>query len=115
VQQQVAALTNKDFNKFLKLVNESGNSSFKWLQNIYSSNDVGYQPVTLALALTEEFINKTGCGACRVHGGGFAGTIQAFIPNNLINDYKFFMSSAFDPEAIKILSIRNQGAFCFNH
>jgi len=115
VLQQVEALMNKDFNKFLKLVNESGNSSFKWLQNIYSSNDVGYQPVTLALALTEEFIGKTGYGACRVHGGGFAGTIQAFIPNNLINDYKFFMSSAFDPEAIKILSIRNQGAFCFNH
>jgi len=115
VRQQVEALNNKDFNKFLKLVNDSGNSSFKWLQNIYSSNDVKYQPVTLALALTEEFINNTGFGACRVHGGGFAGTIQAFIPNNLINDYKVFMSSAFNEEAIKILSIRQQGAFYFNH
>jgi galactokinase len=112
VLQQIDALNNKDFSKFLKLVNDSGNSSFKWLQNIYSSNDVKYQPVALALALTEEFINKTGFGACRVHGGGFAGTIQAFIPNNLIKDYKVFMSAAFNEEAIKILSIREQGAFC---
>ncbi|HVO75647.1 MAG TPA: galactokinase family protein [Ignavibacteriaceae bacterium] len=115
VQRQIDALTAKDFGKFLDLVNESGNSSFKWLQNIYSSQDVNYQPVSLALALSEDFIERTGYGACRIHGGGFAGTMLAFIPNSLVNDYKSFMSSAFDPEAIKILSIRNQGAFCFNH
>lgn len=114
VEKQTQALKENKFDLFLKLVNESGNSSFKYLQNIYSPKNVNSQGITLALALSDIFIQKHGKGACRVHGGGFAGTIQVFLPNNLINEYKQFMSGSFDENAVKILSIRDKGAISLN-
>ena len=84
VTQQVKALEEDNFEEFLKLVKESGNSSWKWLQNCYTSHNPLEQGVTLALAITEDFIHKAGVGACRVHGGGFAGTIQVFLPSEKV-------------------------------
>ena len=84
VDMQIDALNKNDFNEFLRLVNESGNSSYKYLQNIYSPHNVEKQNVSLALAMTDTFIKDKGKGACRVHGGGFAGTIQVFLPEELI-------------------------------
>ena len=86
------ALINDDFNTFLKLINESGNSSYKYLQNTYSNSNVQEQGLCLGLALTERFLK--GRGACRVHGGGFAGTIQCYIPSDLYSDYKNMIEKA---------------------
>lgn len=76
VKKQVNSLKENDLRKFLRYINESGNSSLKWVQNIYSTKNVEEQGMTLALAFTESFISKIGDGAYRVHGGGFACTIQ---------------------------------------
>ena len=109
VQQQVAALRCSDFQKFLDLVKDSGNSSFKWLQNIYSIENVQVQGVALALALTEIFIANAGAGACRVHGGGFAGTIQVFLPNEVVENYIHLIESVFGEGKVMVLSIRPYG------
>jgi galactokinase len=109
VERQTKALKENNFEKFLNLVNESGNSSYKYLQNIFSSRNVEEQGVSLALALSDLFTKEKGKGACRVHGGGFAGTIQVFLPNDLVDEYKHFISNVFDKDAVKVLSIRNQG------
>lgn len=102
------ALKNNDFAEFLKLVNESGNSSFKFLQNVYSNSAVHEQGISLALALTEQFlIGKN--GACRVHGGGFAGTIQCFLPLDLIDSYKDFVEKVFGEGSCYVLNIRPVG------
>ncbi|MCB0730599.1 MAG: galactokinase, partial [Ignavibacteriae bacterium] len=115
VHNQFNALQKKDFNQFLKLVNDSGNSSFKWLQNIYSTQNVKEQSVSLALALTEEFISTKGEGACRVHGGGFAGTIQVFLHNDYVSEYKNFIETIFGKGKAQILKIRSQGSICLNN
>ena len=109
VKNQIVALTKNDFSRFLSLVKDSGNSSFKYLQNIYSSNDIHYQPLSLALALSEDFINKIGEGACRVHGGGFEGTIQVFIPNTAVDKFKKYVSKLSSDFKVLNLSIRNIG------
>ena len=109
VKKQVEALKSNDFTKYLSLVNESGNSSFKYLQNIYSSSDPNYQPLSVALAITEEFINQKGQGACRVHGGGFEGTIQVYINNNLVDEYVKYISGISDNFKILNLSVRQIG------
>ena len=87
VVDQVQALESNDFPLFLKLVSESGNSSYKRLQNIYTVKDEREQGVALALALTENYLRDINAGACRVHGGGFAGTIQIFLPANAVNGH----------------------------
>lgn len=110
VDQQKDTLKKNNFDKFLQLVNESGNSSFKYLQNIYSPKEIERQEVSLALALSDIFIKQNGKGACRVHGGGFAGTIQLFLPNDLIEDYKKFITKVFSNNSVKVLSIRNFGS-----
>jgi len=110
VRKQIEALNNNDFRTFLKFVNESGNSSFKYLQNIYSNNDIGYQPISLALAMTENFIDNLGEGACRVHGGGFEGTIQAFLPSSSVDEFKKYMTGMFSDFSILNLTIRHTGA-----
>jgi galactokinase len=109
VQNQIDALITNDFKKFLSLVNDSGNSSFKYLQNIYSSNDLHYQPLSIALAFTEDFISKNGQGACRVHGGGFEGTIQIFLENNLVDEFIKYISNISDVFRVLNLSIRQIG------
>ncbi len=109
VAAQAGALKSGDFQKFLELVKASGDSSFKWLQNIYSPANINEQGVTLGLALTEKYVRDTGRGACRVHGGGFAGTIQVFLPVDTIGKFKEIMGAVFGSNSIQELSIRSVG------
>ncbi len=94
VEKEIEALENGDFEEFLKLVEASGNSSWKWLQNICVPGVAEEQPMAICLALSEYFIRTHGKGACRLHGGGFAGVIQAFIPNELADEYIDFMNTS---------------------
>ena len=94
--------------KFLSLVKESGNSSYKFLQNVYTNNDVEHQNVSLALAVSEIAL-AGGKGVCRVHGGGFAGTIQALVKNEAVAHYKKMMDSVFGEGACNVLKIRKYG------
>ena len=114
VVHQVAALRNNDFSKYLELVNQSGDSSFKWLQNIYSPKEVYEQGVSLALAITERYIEEIKEGACRVHGGGFAGTIQVYLPAKLVEGYIKLIEPVFEKGSAKILTIRSEGAIYIN-
>ncbi|RKY81545.1 galactokinase [candidate division KSB1 bacterium] len=114
VANQVEALRSKDIDRFLQIVNESGDSSFKYLQNIYSTHNVEDQSMSLALALSEDFIRRTGSGACRVHGGGFAGTIQAFIQTDYVQDYIDYMEKYFGKGAVYNLKVRDLGALFIN-
>ncbi len=101
-------LKNDDFNSFLKILKESGNSSYKYLQNVFSTLDVNKQGIGLALFLTETFLD--GKGSYRVHGGGFAGTIQAFVPNDMLCEYVEKMESIFGKGNCHKLFIRPYGA-----
>lgn len=114
VTEQVKALEQGDFQKFLSMVNESGNSSFKWLQNIYTTKNIHEQGVSLALAITEKYISDIGQGACRVHGGGFAGTIQVFLPNAVVAEYIKLIESVFGEGKAVVLSIRPYGTIYLN-
>jgi galactokinase len=96
---------------YLNLVNESGDSSWELLQNIYSPRNPSEQALSVALALTREFFHKHGViGACRVHGGGFAGTIQAYVPVNVFDDYRNQMETVFGSSSVTKLWIRPIGA-----
>lgn len=108
VDSQVQALEQGDFSRFLALVRDSGNSSFKWLQNVYTVKNVREQGVTLALALSEEFLARH-AGACRVHGGGFAGTIQVFLPTEAVPAYVERMEPVFGAGSVRVLSVRPLG------
>ncbi len=108
VVQQVHALKERDFARFLRLVNESGRSSWMLLQNIYAPEQPAEQGVSLALALSDEMLR--GKGACRVHGGGFAGTILAFVPGELTAEYIQRMNEVFGPGATRTLRVRCRGA-----
>ena len=108
VVEQVAALERNDFQRFLELVIESGYSSWTLAQNCYSSHNVAEQGLSLALALSEKALK--GHGAWRVHGGGFAGTIQAFVPNGQLASYVAQMHRVFGPSACYELMIRLSGA-----
>jgi galactokinase len=114
VVEQVAALEKNDFQQFLKLVNESGNSSNKWLQNCYAIKAPSEQGINIALAITENYIKKIREGACRVHGGGFAGTVQVFLPNRVIKDYIELINSIFGAQTSQILKVRPLGTIHFN-
>ncbi len=114
VVEQVQALENDNFDFFLKLVTESGNSSYKRLQNIYATKDPREQGVALALALTENYLKEINEGACRVHGGGFAGTIQVFLPATAVEEYTQLMESIFGENSVYILRIRQQGTLHLN-
>jgi galactokinase len=107
VLRQADALMNKEIDTFLKEVNASGQSSYDYLQNVYSARNYTEQSVSLALCITKQFMN--GQGACRVHGGGFAGTIQAYIPIELSNDYINQMQSIFGQGCCYRINIRSQG------
>lgn len=104
-QDMVKALEAKDINSYFGLINSSGNSSFKYLQNIYSPNAPKEQGISLALAMTENFLN--GQGAYRVQGGGFAGTIQAYIPVERTEEYFTYMAKMFKEGCCHKLAIRN--------
>jgi galactokinase len=102
--------------RYLTMVNESGDSSWELLQNIYSPKNPGEQGIALALALTREFFRSRGgiggkfAGACRVHGGGFAGTIQAYVPLDQQEAYTEWMEKVFGAGAVTVLRIRPVGA-----
>jgi galactokinase len=99
-------------NAYLKLVNESGDSSWELLQNVYSAQNVTEQGAALALALTRDFLRSEAAlpGACRIHGGGFAGTIQAYIPISVLEAYRKVMDNIFGPGSVTPLRIRSVGA-----
>ncbi len=104
VSLEAAALVNNDFDAFLHLVNESGISSSTCLQNIYSLKLPEEQSITLGLALSKRILKTR--GACRVHGGGFAGTVQAFVPDDLVEEYIHSMEAVFGQHAASTLRIR---------
>ena len=107
VPQQVAALREGNFDKFLSLIKQSGYSSWMYLQNVIPSGYKAHQDVAVALGLAEHYLQ--GRGAYRVHGGGFAGTIQAFVPYDILDDFVAGMDAALGQGACHVLSIRPQG------
>lgn len=107
VDEQVKALEDGDFDTFKKLIKESGDSSFKYLQNVYSSHDLTNQSVSIGLAMSD--ISLGDKGVSRVHGGGFAGTIQAFVPNDIVGMYKKNMEHVFGEGACHVLKVRPYG------
>jgi galactokinase len=104
----VEALERGDFDEFLKLVTESGYSSWMLGQNCYSSSSVEEQGLSVALAVSEIILK--GKGAWRVHGGGFAGTIQAFVPNDVLEEYVGQLQAVFGEGSCHRLMIRSTGA-----
>lgn len=107
VEKVIHALKNDEFDNFLLSVKESGDSSFKYLQNIYPSSDVRHQCLSIALNIAENTLKRK--GACRVHGGGFAGTIQAFVPFSDLKQFKMNMEKVFGVGSCHVLSIRPVG------
>ncbi len=107
VDKLVHALKNKNFNDFLSSVKESGDSSFKYLQNVYANSDVKHQCLSIALNAAENTLHRK--GACRVHGGGFAGTIQAFVPLENLKQFKMHMEKIFGTNSCHVLAIRPVG------
>ena len=107
VQKEVSYLSDEDIEGFLKTVAASGNSSYKYLQNVYSNADVQHQNVSLALAISEDFLGDN--EVSRVHGGGFAGTIQAFVKNDIVIEYQKIMDKVFGQGACSVLKIRKYG------
>jgi len=99
------------FYYYLELVNESGDSSWKLLQNVYSPKNPISQGITAALALSRDYFKRqTFRGACRVHGGGFAGTIQVYLPIKSIDEYRVFIEKIFGAGSVTPLRIRPMGA-----
>ena len=107
VQKQVEALKENNFDKFLELVSESGKSSWMYLQNITPTGAVEHQDVAVALAMCDLFL--CGRGAYRVHGGGFAGTVQAFVPLDMLEQFKANVDAAIGNGKCHVLNIRVQG------
>ena len=108
VGKETGALKAEQIDKFLSLVKESGDSSYKYLQNVYTVNDIKHQNVSLALAISDSVL-EGGNGVCRVHGGGFAGTIQAFVKNEAVPEYLEKMDKVFGKGACSVLKIRKYG------
>ena len=107
VPLQVAALQEGNFQRFLELVKQSGYSSYMYLQNVIPAGYKAHQDVAVALGLCEHFLQ--GQGAYRVHGGGFAGTVQAFVPFALLDQFVAGIDGALGQGACHVLSIRPQG------
>ncbi len=103
------ALKGGDLKAFLGMIHASGKSSFEYLQNVYTTINVEEQGLSLALAITDGYLSGKGC-AWRVHGGGFAGTIQCFVKNEYLQGYVDLMNSVFGNGAAMPLNIRPQGA-----
>ena len=107
VPRQVAALQAGDFDEFLRLIGQSGRSSWMYLQNVIPAGYKAHQDVAVSLALCEHYLQ--GRGAFRVHGGGFAGTVQAFVPFDLLDSFRAGIDAALGEGACHVLSIRPQG------
>lgn len=107
VEKAVSALENNDFDAFKQVITESGFSSFLYNQNVFTPNNPTEQKLSLALCLSQQLLE--GKGAWRVHGGGFAGTIQAFVPNDCLEEYRKTMDDVFGEGSCHILIIRPVG------
>ena len=107
VDLQVAALNAGDFDEFKRLIKASGDSSYKFLQNVYANSDVFNQSVSIGLAMSEKILGDN--GVCRVHGGGFAGTIQAFVKDSYVDTYKTEIEKVFGKDSCHILKVRKYG------
>lgn len=114
VEAEVTALKEGRFQDFLANITASGNSSWKWLQNCYTNSNYQEQGISVALALTELFIAEKQRGACRIHGGGFAGVIMAMLPNELVDEYVAYIEKALGEGSAYRMSIRPYGAICVN-
>ncbi len=106
-EAEVKALESGDFDAFKELVTESGRSSYMYNQNVFTTKDVAHQGVSLALAMCEYLLK--GRGAWRVHGGGFAGTVQAFVPVDMLDDFCEKIEKVFSKGSCHVLSIRPFG------
>ncbi len=106
-QDEAEALKAGDLKEFLSLVKQSGDSSFKYLQNVYTNSDVTVQNVSLALAISDTVLTSE--EVSRVHGGGFAGTIQAFVKKGNAKRYKKYMDKVFGDGSCEILAVRKYG------
>ncbi len=107
VDKLVNALKRNDFQAFLDSINESGNSSYKYLQNVYSCSDVKHQGLSIGLNVAEYALERK--GATRVHGGGFAGTIQAFVPVEMLKEFKMDLEKVFGAGSCHVMKIRRIG------
>jgi galactokinase len=107
VVQQVEALQQGNFPRYLELMTQSGQSSWMYVQNVTPTGATEHQEVALALALCQEFLQ--GRGGYRVHGGGFAGTVQALVPTDMAEQFRSKMDAVLGEGACHILSIRPQG------
>jgi galactokinase len=107
VAEQTEALKRGDFDRFLALVNESGRSSWLYLQNVVPAGQTEHQEMAVALALAARLLR--GRGACRVHGGGFAGTAQAFVPLDMLESFRAGYDAVMGAGRCHVLSIRREG------
>ncbi|MCI6700055.1 MAG: galactokinase family protein [Erysipelotrichaceae bacterium] len=107
VPMMAEKLREGDIEAFFAIVKESGSSSYRYLQNVYASSEPHNQEVSLALALIERFLD--GRGAYRVHGGGFAGTVQAYVPKDEVENFTELMESVFGKQCVYALNVRKQG------
>lgn len=107
VLKEVSALKNNDFEEFKKLITESGYSSYMYLQNVFSASHVQEQGVSIVLALCERYLK--GKGAYRVHGGGFAGTVQTFVPEDMLQEFVEKIENVLGENSCHVLSIRPVG------
>ena len=107
VDKQAEALKKGDFEAFKALVIESGFSSYMYNQNVFTCKAPSNQPVSLALSICQQVLS--GKGAWRVHGGGFAGTIQAFVPEELLGEFKSKICAVFGEKSCYVLNIRPEG------
>ncbi len=98
-----------DFDSFLKIINASGNSSYKYLQNVFAASLPAQQSVSLALYMCEKLLENAAPHAFRVHGGGFAGTVQAFVPGSALEVFKKGVEDVFGEGSCHVLSIRPIG------
>jgi len=106
VEDMVNSIETDDFDTYLSLVNTSGHSSAEFLQNVVPLGSVNDQAILLGLALTRKFLK--GKGACRVHGGGFAGTIQAYVPLQVLPKYEKTIAAVFGPNSVHTLTVRTE-------
>lgn len=107
VEKAIAALESNNFDDFKKVINESGRSSYMYNQNVYTPKNPAEQKISLALCISEGILGVD--GAYRVHGGGFAGTIQAFVPAELLEEYKNSIETVFGKGSCHVLIIRPVG------
>lgn len=107
VEKAVSALESGDFDAFKQIIIDSGHSSYMYNQNVFAPSNPTEQKLSVALCMSEDILK--GKGAWRVHGGGFAGTIQAFVPNDILDEYKTAMESVFGEGNCHVLIIRPVG------